>query len=71
MPIHDKTENPNTTSFWELVASKEILLRGKNLPFFLNGFFAEQSDRFGFDCNYTCAVDSVMALVEAILMSKN
>ena len=71
MPIHDKTENPSTTSLWELVASNEILLRGKNLPFFLNGLFAEEGDRFGFDCNYTCAVDSVMALVEAILMSKN
>ena len=51
---------------------KKRVLEGQNLAFFHNGCFAPKEERFSqTGSNYTCAIDTLIALGEAILLSGN
>ena len=57
-------------SLESILAHYKYLLKKDKLPFFLNGCKADISEKVSVD-NFTCAVDSLYAIGEAVLLSYN
>ena len=60
----------NAESLDSILAHYKYLLKKDKLPFFLNGCKADISEKVSVD-NFTCAVDSLYAIGEAVLLSYN
>ena len=60
----------NAESLDSIVAHYKYLLKKDQLPFFLHGCKADISEKVSVD-NFTCAVDSLYAIGEAVLLTYN
>ena len=57
---------------WIKVVKKSMTTyAGKKLQYFKNGCFAADCEKLGSGSNYTCAIDTLLSLGEAILLSSN
>ena len=65
-------ENKNRNRLPNITDLKKSVLEGQNLAFFHNGCFASKKERLSqTGSNYTCAIDAIIALGEALLLSGN
>ena len=70
----DANNNDEQDGNWlpNVIELKKRFLEGQKLAFFHNGCFARREERLSqTNSNYTCAIDTIIALGEAILLSGN
>ena len=65
-----KSVQINAESLDSILAHYKYLLKKDKLPLFLNGCKADISEKVSVD-NFTCAVDSLYAIGEAVLLTYN
>ena len=68
--IFSKVDQSSDTSLADVIEKNKMIFLPKKIPYFLNGCFARQFEKQSIS-NYTCAIDSFLALGEAILLSSN